>query len=96
MIVLKKVTKLKKGKIVVLTTTAKNRINAEAGETIVFYMGVGFPMKEFQRALDAGEYEAREASPEEKEFCYYCIEKLDQPGAQISEMDAWRELKKQA
>lgn len=93
MIICRTITKLKRGTIVVLTTTEKNIIKAPAGESLVFFMGKGFPMKEFQNALNEGQYTAREATPEEKEFCYYCIDTLDKPGGDMETMQQWREQK---
>lgn len=84
--------KIEKGKYIVLKSTVKNMKNI--GKECVFYIDSLFPVDAFQDGINEGRYEAREATQNEKAFCYDIYNKLNKRGVDLDYMNEWLELKK--
>lgn len=76
---------MEEGKMYVIKDTC-------GAETVVF-TNHKVPLKDFNILIDAGEYECRVATQEEKEYCYWCYDELGKPAADLKGMEIWRALK---
>ena len=82
------------GNIIVLKATKKHPVKTDIGIECVFYVNDKFPINEFQQLINKGVYTGRDASLEEKEYCFWCYEKTNKEGADLSGLTNWLEWKK--
>jgi hypothetical protein len=82
------------GNIIVLKATKKHPVKTDIGIECVFYVNDKFPINEFQQMINKGVYTGRDASLEEKEYCFWCYEKTNKEGADLSGLTNWLEWKK--
>jgi hypothetical protein len=61
---------------------------------IVFYINKEFPIKQFIDCINAGYYKFREATLDEKEYCYWVFDKTGNTGADLLGLDIFIEFKK--
>jgi hypothetical protein len=82
--------KIKLGSFIVLKQ--KKFKPLKSGRSVV-YVTNEFPFKSFNSLIKEGVYEVREASLEEKEYCYWASDNLNVIGACLSGMPYWRKHK---
>lgn len=81
---------LKRGNYIILTVIPNGFPYAQE---CCFYMNENFPLADIQALIDTGQVDAREATTEEKAFCYWCIEHYDTPACMLCDKETWYELK---
>jgi hypothetical protein len=61
---------------------------------VVFYIDDTFPKDDMRQLIADGMFTVREATIDEKEFCYWCMEKTNRNGADLDGFMFWQDWKK--
>lgn len=85
--------KVEVGKIVVFQATDMAPEKHRQWDNVALYINEDCPIKAFSDLVDQGLYSVREASLEEKEFCYFSYETTGKEGVLLAGLEPYKEWK---